>query len=254
MKIVTRTAVIFTLFSAFILGIFSLLIYFLSESNRYDEFEDRLRFKITWRAELFFDAGLSDKDFREMHEHNKKVLHEAQLSIFNHDDKLIYADYGEHTYNPSILEKFKTKDRFVWQDGEESYMGLVYTYKGQKYYLIGHAYDYTGYQHVDQIKKNLLYLFFGTLILIFICSFLFANYILQPIKAIIYQIRIISENNLHQRLYHRKAKDELNELIETTNATFDRLEKSFKNQQQFVSIISHEFRTPLATIIAELER
>lgn len=253
MKIVTRTAVIFTLFSAFILLIFSVLIYLLAERNRYDEFDDRLRFKITWRAELFFDAGLSDIDFRRIHEHNKKVLHEAQLSIFNANGKIIYADDGEDSYSSSILQQFRSKDRFVWQKGPESYMGLIYNYKGQKYYLIGHAYDFTGYQHVEQIKENLIYLFFGTLLLIFICSFLFANYILQPIKAIIHQIRVISENNLHKRIYHRKAKDELYELIQTSNDTFDRLEKSFKNQQQFVSIISHEFRTPLSTIIAELE-
>lgn len=253
MKIVTRTAVIFTLFSAFILFIFSVLIYLLSERNRHDEFEDRLRFKITWRAELYFDAGLSDADFREMHEHNKKVLHEAQLSIFDQNGKLIYADDEEQDYSTAILKKFKSNERFVWEQGNQNYMGLVYTYRGQDYYLIGHAYDFTGYQHVDQVKQNLIYLFFGTSILIFICSFIFANYILQPIKAIIYQIRMISENNLHKRLYHRKAKDELHELIQVSNATFDRLEKSFKNQQQFVSIISHEFRTPLSTIIAELE-
>jgi len=106
---------------------------------------------------------------------------------------------------------------------------------------------------MERLKNILITIYIVALFFIFFSSFLFARYILKPINYIIHQIKDVSEHNLSTRVSYSNAKDELSELIETFNNTFNRLEKSFNNQRHFVSIISHEFRTPLAAMIAELE-
>ena len=51
----------------------------------------------------------------------------------------------------------------------------------------------------------------------------------------------------------RNRKDELGELSIAFNDLLNRLETSFNAQKMFVSNVSHEMRTPLAAIIAELD-
>ncbi|REC70208.1 sensor histidine kinase [Epilithonimonas hispanica] len=58
---------------------------------------------------------------------------------------------------------------------------------------------------------------------------------------------------MNKRLELPKTKDELYDLSKSFNSTFNRLEKSFNNHRNFVSTISHEFRTPLSILITELE-
>jgi len=253
MKIASRTALVFTLFSAAILFLFAYSIYFFSEKNREEEFIDRLRYKITWRAEFIFDAKVSESQLRQIHEQNKKLINEAQITVYDNEFKTLFVDYGEQHYDHALLEKIKNKNFLTWNQGEELFMGLHYPFQGKQYYLIGHAYDQTGFAHMERLKQILISIYIVAILFIFIASFFFAQYILKPIKHIITEIRDVSEHNLSKRVYYRKAKDELSELIDTFNGTFNRLEKSFNNQRHFVSIISHEFRTPLAAMIAELE-
>jgi signal transduction histidine kinase len=113
--------------------------------------------------------------------------------------------------------------------------------------------DVTGNAHISEFKKDIMIIYICSIIVIFIIGFLFSYYTLKPLKDIILQIRDISEHNLNKRLDIPKAKDEIYELTETFNSTFNRLEKSFNNHKQFVTTITHEFRTPLSTLIAELE-
>lgn len=253
MKIVSRTSLVFTLFSAAILFLFAYSIYFFSEKNRQEEFVDRLRYKITWRAEFFFDAQVDESQIRQIHEQNKRLINEAQITVFTHDFRVLFADYGEQHYSRSVLDSMCKQNFTTWQSGGELYMALHYPFRDQQYYLIGHAYDQTGYAHMERLKQILISIYIVAVIFIFFASFFFAQYILKPIKHIINEIRDVSEHNLSKRVYYRKAKDELSELIDTFNGTFNRLEQSFNNQRHFVSIISHEFRTPLAAMIAELE-
>ena len=63
----------------------------------------------------------------------------------------------------------------------------------------------------------------------------------------------ITSSHLDRRLPVKNEKDELGELSTTFNALLNRLEVSFNSQKMFVSNVSHEMRTPLAALIAELD-
>lgn len=255
MKIATRTALIYALLTAGILFIFAYVVYFVSEKNRNDEFNDRLGYKIIWRAEFIFDANIDGGKIKKLHERNKKMLNEADISVYSSQKKLIFTDISPSSKNPYYLNRLiKTgKDKLTWQRRERQYMAFKYEFDGKNYYIIGSAVDVTGLAHIREFREDIIVIYIISVLIIFVTGFLFSYYTLKPLKDIIIQIRDISEHNLHKRLVVPKAKDEIYELTETFNSTFNRLEKSFSNHRQFVTTISHEFRTPLSTMIAELE-
>lgn len=234
---------------------FAYLLYVVSEKNREDEFNDRLGYKVIWRSEFIFDARISNEKIRELHQRNQKLLNEADISVYNSRKQLTFTDIPPLKSNEKYLDKIirSSKNRIFWQQGDRQYIAIKFKSSGEDYYIIGSAVDVTGNAHISEFKKDIMIIYICSIIVIFIIGFLFSYYTLKPLKDIILQIRDISEHNLNKRLDIPKAKDEIYELTETFNSTFNRLEKSFNNHKQFVTTITHEFRTPLSTLIAELE-
>lgn len=71
---------------------------------------------------------------------------------------------------------------------------------------------------------------------------------LLPIENITETTKAISAQALHTRLDVVDSHDELKDLAETINEMLDRIERSYEQQNQFVSDASHELRTPIAVI------
>ncbi|GAA0596822.1 sensor histidine kinase [Actinomadura livida] len=76
---------------------------------------------------------------------------------------------------------------------------------------------------------------------------------LGPVEAIRAQLAEISATDLSRRVPQPGGEDEIAQLARTANATLDRLERAVGRQRQFASDASHELRTPIAGLRANLE-
>lgn len=76
---------------------------------------------------------------------------------------------------------------------------------------------------------------------------------LRPVEAIRAEASAITASTMHRRVPEPGTDDEVGRLAHTMNAMLDRLETSSIRQRQFVSDASHELRSPIASIRAQVE-
>ncbi|WP_204013808.1 sensor histidine kinase [Sphaerimonospora thailandensis] len=76
---------------------------------------------------------------------------------------------------------------------------------------------------------------------------------LAPVGAITERLAMISSTDLSRRVPVSKFRDELRRLAEAANQTLARAELAVEQQRRFASDVSHDLRSPLTAMRAEIE-
>lgn len=171
----------------------------------------------------------------------------------------LYDSHGNLIYGENLINAKINPDKGI----------VKYTYNNEKFYvfskhlsgdnldgliLLGTINENANKTPLSQMVNLMLIVLPVLAIIGIIGGYLLAGQFLSPIRKITKSAESISDgNDLSKRIELNSARDELFVLGEAFNKMFSRLEKSFEEEKQFTSDISHELRTPVSTILAQSE-
>lgn len=256
MNIRTRLTLLFTILVGSILMVFCLAIFYFYDQYREQQFFSYLKDRAQTITHLIEDVEGIEKNIKKIEQSNSAILLGEEVTIYNEKDSIIY-DSGKEMY------PITQQDRRNVRNGKEIRTRLgsreivltrhIHSPELKPWVVVAYANDLHGLGKLDRLRNILIFGWFVCLFLVGGAGWLFAGDALRPVSDIIGQVNNISAGNLYDRLWVGREKDELTQLSVTFNQMLNRLEKAFIAQKNFVSHASHEFRTPLAVMMGEIE-
>ena len=91
-------------------------------------------------------------------------------------------------------------------------------------------------------------------ILTAVIGYFFTRRTLLPVRKITETVKQIqNDQDLSRRVHLGNGKDEIYQLAETFDQLLEKIEETFRREQQFTSDVSHELRTPVTVILAQCD-
>ncbi|MGH8877736.1 MAG: sensor histidine kinase [Stackebrandtia sp.] len=106
---------------------------------------------------------------------------------------------------------------------------------------------------VDDVSSTMLMALPVLLIVVAAVTWLVTGRALRPVSAIRAEMAEITAGDLSRRVPEPGGRDEIFALARTTNNTLEALETAVSQQRRFIADASHELRSPLAIVRAQLE-
>ena len=249
--------------SLFIIILFSLLytiigvtVILLFSDFRSEEFQDRLRQKGLSTVELLIELKESDQELIKIFDKQKvDNLVDEKTLVFNKDFKLIYSSLYDSllTWEKRDLLALGDKKEFFKKVNETEIYGSYYNFKNEPYYVLISAKDTSGLRKLQYLIYVLSFSFIIFTLLALFFTRLTIDRLLIPLHYFHKKIKSINENNLGERVEIKSKKNEIDLLANEFNLMLKRIDDSLKNQLEFTANASHELRTPIARMMAQIE-
>ncbi len=239
MKMLHYTTSRFSIVSAVVLALWSVLFYFIIINEVNDEMDDSLEYS----AELVVMKHLSGQDL-------PSTSLGSNNQFFQREVSKKYADSNPHV-------KYEDRDVFIYEKQEyEPARVLTYIYKDneERYYEIE-----VSTPSIDKLdlKLAILQCIIALYIIIMFCI-LFINWwtvrsSIRPLKRLLEWMNLYRLGNINAPLNNPTSIDEFIQLNNAARENMLRNEKIFEEQKTFIGNASHELQTPLAICTNRIE-
>jgi two-component system, OmpR family, sensor histidine kinase ArlS len=255
MKIRNKLTIQFTLLVASILVLFCGMIYYRSMIQIQVDFYELLEERTLTTAYIFLEEdGFPPDLYETVRQRYLRTLHSEVAQLFDLNNNAAFLDLSDEvTYDDELINFIRDNEYHEFRDGDRQAVGIFYRDNQGDFVVIVSAIDVIGKSHLSNLYWTLLTGILLSVIILFIAGRFFATQALKPIPRIVKQVNNISAANLKVRLEEGDEDDEIAELAGTFNNMLDRFEDTFSVQQRFVANASHELRSPLTSIIGEIE-
>jgi len=255
MKIRNRLTLISSATFGFVFIIASVLIY-ISFYNS----SEKVVFKELQKTCLLSGIYYLEKDELPNYEHSaiKEQFEEnIQNDIVRVYDKYNSIAFGnkeaDRNINAKNLEFIRNNKKLSFKSNNHFYYGIYYNDNQGDFVVFVKTTSEVFNSQTNRLLVIMIVVLFGGLLLIFFLSRLLSTIAYRPITEVINQVNSMELNSLDKPISSSNTNDEVQDLITTFNNLLSRLSDTFAIQKNFINYVSHEFKTPLASISGNLE-
>src|SRR6218665_48918 len=257
MTIKSKISLYISLLFTVLFGVICIALISLFSNFRKQEFEERLNEKAVNTIKLLIEVKEFDSKLLKIIDRNSiNQLYDEKTLIFDQNYKLIYSslDDTKIKWTTNDLDYLKKNKSFFKKDNTNEIYGFFYDTNEKDYYALISANDNYG----KRTLNFLIYLLIGAYVFFTTITWLLTLYIikkqLNPLQLFHKRISTINDLNLDVTLETSKnSKNEISLLSTEFNFMMNRISDAYQKQKEFTAQASHELRTPIARISAQLE-
>jgi signal transduction histidine kinase len=240
---------------AILLAGFSVVVYEYYANYRKTGYYERFHDRMENTARLYIDAHFNDS-VAILNLNSKppvRLLSIMELAVIDNNNRLITPDSTKHLLNDELIRKIRSKKYIEFEAGDTQCIGMVISHHNLSFTAFAKVVDVVGKKKLDYLGRVIVFAFLLALIITAAMGWYFASGALKPMQKVVEEAEKITVSNLHKRIPLSDSGDEIDQLSSAFNKMLDRLEASFLMQKNFVSNASHEFRTPITAMKAQIE-
>lgn len=254
MKIKNRLSLFFTAISAFVLLVVQVVICITFNSLIKSDFYSHLSDRANVAAQLYLEADeISADSLSHVREHYLQSLPAEVVRLYDEKNLPSFIKDRNQFWASNIINAVRKQKRLEFEEGNRQTVGIYYNDNQGNFVILVSAIDKQGNKRFWDLIVTMIILLISVTIGLFIISRWVAQKTLEPINIVIEQMRLVRAGNLSLRVSEGNGKDEISALAYNFNRLLEHLENAFELQQTFVINASHELRTPITTIIGEIE-
>ena len=254
MKIKNRLSLYFTAISAFVLLIVEVVICITFNSLVKSNFYDNLMYRAYVAAQLYLEADeISADSLSHVKERYLKPLSNEVVRFYDDKNAATFIKDKNQFWASPVINTVRKRKKMQFAEGNRQTVGIYYYDNQGNFVILVSAIDLQGNKRTRDLIESMAILLISVTAGLFIISRWFAQKALEPIDNVIQQMSRVRAGNLSLRVNEGNGKDEISALAHNFNQLLEHLENAFELQQTFVINASHELRTPITTIIGEIE-
>lgn len=253
MKIQERQSLYSSIAFGVVFIIMSVLIYMLYYENIKKETYKNLR-KTAHIVALFHleEDELNVREFEKVQKQFEEIVSGVSYQVYDKSGKLVYG-HKRKIIIPDILKKIEKEKRLDFSTDTEYCHGIFYEdNQGDFVIITKEAKSLLNKQLFILLWILISALIIGLITVILLSKWL-ARIAYKPFSNVIEQVKGISPDKSGMQIESPHTDDELQELTDTFNHLLRQISETFVIQKNFVNYVSHEFKTPLAAMLGNLE-
>lgn len=253
MKVQTRLSLFSSIAFGIIFAIISVFIYTIYSQNTKKNIYATLK-KTAYITAFFYleEDELNKDEFAKVREQFYETTTNSFYQIYNEKDSINYG-FTNLQVSHNILEKIRKNQSFSFFDADFLCHGIFYEDNQGDFVIIVREKKEVLDAQLNLLLWILIPAFFAGILAIIFFSRWIADIAYLPFRKTINQVNSISTNNLDVQISSPGTKDELQDLVDTFNNLLTKISETFVIQKNFVRYVSHEFKTPLASMLGHLE-
>lgn len=254
MKIKNRLALHFTLLSSGLLLIVMLSMYLAFADFFRTDFYGHLKDRAKVAAQLYLEADeITSDSLTHVRERMLAHLPGEVIRVYNAHNMASFIKDQQQYWSIKTIEEVRQQKYMSFKEGSRQTVGIYYPDNQGNFVILTSAYDIQGHERLMGIIRIMAIVFILVNCVLFFIGRWYAQESLLPIDGLIKQMKQITASHLHLRVNEGNGKDEISTLARNFNRLLEHLQNSFELQQTFVANASHELRTPVTSIIGEIE-